>query len=112
MPAQHGDQGKSPSGHGEGRQAEFLLPRTTRGLSEVLCLAGLQGPHPTQNVFHNDRRRRDKKASVVSFPSIWQNSVITRSPLLRGIHPVVSHAAETPWAHSEAVLLTEDPFVM
>ncbi|XP_064442559.1 uncharacterized protein LOC123839428 isoform X12 [Mirounga angustirostris] len=50
--------------------------------------------------------------SVVSFPSIWENSIITRSPLLRGIHPVVSHAAETPRAHSETILLTEDPFVM
>ncbi|XP_064442550.1 uncharacterized protein LOC123839428 isoform X4 [Mirounga angustirostris] len=49
--------------------------------------------------------------SVVSFPSIWENSIITRSPLLRGIHPV-SHAAETPRAHSETILLTEDPFVM
>ncbi|XP_034863976.1 uncharacterized protein LOC118012471 isoform X2 [Mirounga leonina] len=53
----------------------------------------------------------EKANYVVSFPSIWENSIITRSPLLRGIHPV-SHAAETPRAHSETILLTEDPFVM
>nr|XP_054362201.1 uncharacterized protein LOC123839428 isoform X2 [Mirounga angustirostris] len=38
----------------------------------------------------------EKANYVVSFPSIWENSIITRSPLLRGIHPDLSRS----FAHS------------